>query len=82
MCVTPLISTEILVGFETVFISADEGNDTVELCVSIFTDAALLPTHLNMSFSLDLISVPGTGGNNYYIDFSNILLLYVHKHRF
>ena len=58
------ISTEILVGFETVFTSAHEGNDTVELCVRIFTDVALLPTHINMSFSLDLVSVSGTAGKN------------------
>ena len=56
------IPTGILVGFETILASAYEGNDTVELCVRIFTEAALLPTHINMSFSLDLISVPGTAG--------------------
>ena len=58
------IPTDILVGFETIFTSAHEGNDTVEVCVRIFTEAALLPTHLNMSFSLNLVTVSGTAGKH------------------
>ena len=54
----------LIVGFETdsEFTSINESIGSFELCVRIFTDAALLPTHTNFNFSLDLISVPGTAG--------------------
>ena len=50
------------VGFETIFSSVDEEIGSFELCLRIFTEAALLPTYTNFSFSLDLTSVPGTAG--------------------
>ena len=54
--------TVILVGFETNFTSVDEGDGVSELCVRIFTEAALLPNHTEINFSLDLISMPGSAG--------------------
>ena len=51
--------------------SVDEGNDTVELCVVIFTEASLLPTHINISFFLDLSSVSGTAGNDFQLYFDH-----------
>ena len=50
----------LIVGFESIFSRVEEDVDSHELCVRIFTHAALLPTHTNFSFSLDLITVPGT----------------------
>ena len=50
----------LIVGFEIVSSRVDEDVDSHELCVRIFTDATLLPIHTNFSFSLDLITVPGT----------------------
>ena len=50
----------LVVGFESVSSRVDEDVDSHELCVRIFTDAVLLPIHTNFSFSLDLITVPGT----------------------
>ena len=69
-----LIPTGIVVGFETIFTSADEGNDTVELCVRIFTEAAMLPTHINMSFSLDLVSMSGTAGKHSCNEYHRLFL--------
>ena len=56
---SPLVIT---VGFEEIFTSVGEGNGSFELCVAILTDRALLPTHIVFSFSLDLLSLPGTAG--------------------
>ena len=50
----------LVVGFKSVFSRIDEDMVSHELCVRIFTDAALLPIHTNFSFSLGLITVPGT----------------------
>ena len=62
----------ITVGFEEIFTSIGEGSGSFELCVAILTDRALLPTHTVFSFSLDLLSLPGTAGITYYFD-ENIL---------
>ena len=59
----------ITVGFEEIFTSVGEGNGSFELCVVILTDRALLPTHTVFNFSLDLLSVPGTAGTDYYTVF-------------
>ena len=56
----------ISVGFEEIFTSIDEGSGSFELCVAILTDRALLPTHTVFSFSLDLLSLPGTAGITYF----------------
>ena len=52
----------VLVGFERIFTSVDEDIGSFELCVRIFTEAAFLPTHVDIDFSLDLITVSGTAG--------------------
>ena len=53
----------ITVGFERNFTSVDEGVGSFDnLCVRIFTDPDLLPTHTNFSFSLALATVSGTAG--------------------
>ena len=53
----------IVVGFERTITSVDEGDGSFELCVQILTEAELLPTHLDFSFSLDLNSLSGTAGS-------------------
>ena len=58
----------IVVGFERTFTSIVESNDSLELCVIILTDSNLLPTHTVISFSLSLLSVPGTAGIYTYDD--------------
>ena len=55
-------SLVLTVGFEEIFTSVIEGNDSFELCAVILTDSALLPTHTDFSFSLELLSLPGTAG--------------------
>ncbi len=57
----------LIVGFESGFSRVDEDVGSHELCVRIFTQAALLPTHTNFTFSLDLFSVPGTAGILYLV---------------
>ena len=52
----------LVVGFESEFTSVNESVGSFELCVRIFTEAVLLPTYTTFSFSLDLVSVPGTAG--------------------
>lgn len=52
----------ILVGFERIFTSVREDSVTTELCVSIFTEAASLPTYTHLNFSLNLLSISGTAG--------------------
>ena len=54
----------LIVGFEpnSEFTSVNESIGSFELCIRIFTDASLLPMYTNFTFSLDLISVPGTAG--------------------
>ena len=56
--------TELVVGFESNFISVPEDINLVELCVRIITSASLLPTHTEFNFSLNLISTPGSAGMN------------------
>ena len=57
-----LFHAVIVVGFERIFTSVVEDDGSFELCVSILTDSALLPTHTVVNFTLDLLSVPGTAG--------------------
>ena len=45
------------------FTAVNEGIGSFQLCVRIFTDASLLPTHTDFSFSLNLESVPGSAGS-------------------
>ena len=52
----------LVVGFETVSSRVDEEIGSFELCVRIYTEVALLPTYTNFSFSLNLVSMPGTAG--------------------
>ena len=70
-------SSGITVGFEEIFTSVGEGSGSFELCVAILTDRALLPTHTVFSFSLDLLSLPGTAGNillmKIFCDFTSLL---------
>ena len=56
------IHAVLVVGFETVSSHVDEEIGSFVLCVRIFTEAALLPMYTNFSFSLSLVSVPGTAG--------------------
>ena len=62
MVIVSFIHAVLVVGFESIFSRVNEEVGSFELCVSIFTQAALLPTHTNFSFSLNLASVPGTAG--------------------
>ena len=57
----------LVVGFETDFTSVNESVGTFELCVRIFTEAALLPTYTNFSFSLDLVSISGSAGTSSFV---------------
>ena len=52
----------LVVGFESGFTRVNESIGSFELCVRIFTEVALLPTYINFSFSLNLVSMPGTAG--------------------
>lgn len=56
------ICSVIRVGFERIFTSVREDSGIIELCVSIFTEAASHPTYTQLNFSLNLISIPGTAG--------------------
>ena len=56
------ICSVILVGFERIFTPVREDSGINELCVSIFTEAASLPTYTQLNFSLNLISISGTAG--------------------
>ena len=62
MVIVLFIHAVLVVGFESIFSRVNEEVGSFELCVSIFTQAALLPMHTNFSFSLNLASVPGTAG--------------------
>ena len=57
-----MLTVDIIVGFERTFTSVEEGVGSFELCVRIFNDPSLLPTHTDFSFSLDLQTVSDTAG--------------------
>ena len=50
----------ILVGFEEIFTSVDEGIGAFDLCVRIFNDPSFLPLNIEIFFSLDLATVSGS----------------------
>ena len=61
-CLFYVTFSDIEVGFERIFTRVDENIGSFELCVQIFTDTALLPTNIDFTFSLDLITVTDTAG--------------------
>ena len=55
---------DIFVGFERNYTAVNEGIGSFQLCVRIFTEASLLPIHINFSFFLSLESLPGSAGTD------------------
>ena len=49
-----------------------------ELCVLILTEAVFLPTHVDINFSLDLMSVSATAGKTLHLLIASYVIQWSH----